>query len=78
MKRGEMITDRVKPKFMGKSLLQFRFFTTNSTLTAALNKAILLGEDPATNLVQGTAHQEFRSLATTVESVQTVPNSNAR
>jgi hypothetical protein len=56
MKRGEIITDKGKLKYVKKNLLQCRFFfTTNPTLIAALIKLILLGENPATNLVQGTA-----------------------
>jgi len=75
MKRGEMVTDKGKPKYMKKNLLQCRFSATNSTLIGELIKLTLLSEDPATNLVQGTANQAFRSVANAVESVQTVPNS---
>jgi hypothetical protein len=55
---GEMITDRRKPKYMKKNLLHCRFFTTNSTLTAVIIKLMLLGEDPPTNLVQGTTKSD--------------------
>jgi hypothetical protein len=59
MKSLEMMTDRGMPKYMKESVLQCRFFTENSTLTAVLIKLILLVEGPATILVQGTAKSGF-------------------